>query len=157
MHFDVVCLYLFIHAHKSGGELSIRAELTRLSVCVCMLQMCVCVCASDVCVCVHVLQMCVCACASDVCAGNSARLLLQQSRASFMLASCLRAVLISSPDTWDWTRMHALAVMHRRTLCGQWQNKDAFLYYRYRYFTAWHRCIVSIHIDEFVTSLFAMV
>ncbi len=39
---------------------------------------------------------------SDVCAENfshSARLLLQQSRASYMLAFCLRAVLISSPDT----------------------------------------------------------
>ncbi len=30
-----------------------------------------------------------------------------------MLALCLRAVLISSPGTWDWTRMHALVVMHR--------------------------------------------
>ncbi len=78
-----------------------------------------------------------------------------------MLTLCLRAVLISSPDTWDWTRMHLLEVMHRRTVCenvswtgpaeaqvswtgpaeaqvswtGQWQNKGAFLYYRYRYFT----------------------
>ncbi len=33
-----------------------------------------------------------------------------------MLALCLRAVLISSPDTWDWTRTHALVVMHRWTL-----------------------------------------
>ncbi len=39
-----------------------------------------------------------------------------------MLALCLRAVLISSPDTWDWTRMHALAVMHRWTLC---ENVDS--------------------------------
>ncbi len=63
--------------------------------------------------------------ASDVCAENfshSARLLLQLSRASFMIALCLRAVLISSPDTWDWMRMHALAVMHRRTLC---ENVDS--------------------------------
>ncbi len=68
---------------------------------------------------------CLCACASDVCAENfsySARLLLQQSRASFMLALCLRAVLISSPDTWDWMRMHALAVMHRWTL---YENVDS--------------------------------
>ncbi len=39
---------------------------------------------------------------SDVCAENfshSARLFRQQSRASFMLALCLLAVLISSPDT----------------------------------------------------------
>ncbi len=75
---------------------------------------CLCVCASDV-----------CACASDVCAENfshSTRLLLQQSRAFYMLALCPRAVLISSPDTWVWTRMHALAVMHRRTLC---ENVDS--------------------------------
>ncbi len=68
---------------------------------------------------------CLCACASDVCAENfshSARLLLQQSRASYMLSLCLRAVLISSPDTWDWRRMHALVVIHRRTLC---ENVDS--------------------------------
>ncbi len=124
------------------------------------LQMCAC--ASDVCACfrcvsVRALQMC--ACASDVCAcfrcvsvhalqmcertlqicarktSHSARLLLQQSRASFMLASFLRAVLILSPDMWDWTRMQALVVMHRRTLC---ENVDSVKikvpFYRYRYF-----------------------
>ncbi len=53
-----------------------------------------------------------------------------------MLALCLREVLISSPDTWYWTRMHVLAVMHRRTLC---ENVDSakikvFFYYRYRHF-----------------------
>ncbi len=48
---------------KKAGELSIRAELTRLSVCA--IQMCVCV--HFRCVCVRALQMCVCACASDVC------------------------------------------------------------------------------------------
>ncbi len=74
-------------------------------------------CASDDCVralqmCVRALQMFVRACASDVCVArasdkcaenfsHSARLLLQQSRASFMLALCLRAVLISSPDRRD--------------------------------------------------------
>ncbi len=26
-------------------------------------------------------------------------------------------MLISSPDAWDWRSMHALVVMHRRTLC----------------------------------------
>ncbi len=64
-------------------------------------------------------------CASDVCVENfshSARLLLQQSRASFKLASCLREVFIASPDTWVWTRMHTLAVMHRHTLC---ENVDS--------------------------------
>ncbi len=117
------CLNLFIHAQKSGGELSIRAELTRLSVCVrfrcvCVRFRCVrvrfrCVCVCFRCVCLRVLQ----------CAGifsHSAR--LQQSRAFYLLASCFRAVLISSPDTWDWRRMHALMVMHRRTL---YENVDS--------------------------------
>ncbi len=83
----------------------------------------VCVFASDVCVCEHfscvcVCFRCVCACVLQ-CAENfshSARLLLQQSWAFYTLALCLRAVLISSPDTWDWRRMHVLKVMHRRTL-----------------------------------------
>ncbi len=63
-----------------------------------------------------------CARSSYVCArlagifSHSARLLLQQSRASFMLALWLQAVFISSPDTWDWTRMH------RRTL---YENVDS--------------------------------
>ncbi len=92
------CLNLFIHAQKSGGELSIRAELTRLSVCA--------------------RFRCVCLCTENF--SHIAR--LQQSRASYMLASCFRAVLISSPDTWDWTRMHALMVMHRRTL---YENVDS--------------------------------
>ncbi len=62
---------------------------------------------------------------SNCCSSNfshSARLFRQQSRASFMLALCLRAVLISSPDMWVWTSMHALAVMHRQTLC---ENVDS--------------------------------
>ncbi len=59
---------------------------------------------------------CLCAHASNVC------VLLQQSRASYILALCLRAVLISSPDMWVWMRMHALAVIHRRTLC---ENVDS--------------------------------
>ncbi len=86
--FMLFCLNLFIHAQKSRGELnSVFAQSWR---------------------------GCLCACASDVCAENfshNTRLLLQLSR-----ASCLRAVLISSPGTWDWTRMHALVVMHRWTL-----------------------------------------
>ncbi len=67
----------------------------------------------------------ICACALQMCAcahfSHSVQLLLQQSRAFYMLALCLRAFLISSPKTWDWTRMHALAVMHRRPLC---ENMD---------------------------------
>ncbi len=50
------------------------------------------------------------------------RLFRQQSRASYMLALCLRTVLISSPGTWDWMRRHALVVMHRRTL---YENVDS--------------------------------
>ncbi len=124
MHFDVV-LSEFINScskKRRRAQFSIRAELTRLSVCMCF--RCVCVCA-----------------ASDVCAenfSNIAQLFRQQSRASYMLALCLRAGLISSPDMWDWTRMHALVVMHRQDIiwkCGQCQNKGAFLYYRYLYFT----------------------
>ncbi len=108
--------------------------------------------------CVCARFRCVCVCASDVCAENfshSARLLLQQSRASFMLTSCLRAVLISSPDTWDWMIMHVLKVMHRRTL---YENVDSakikvIFILQISIFYAWHRCImssyiVSIHIDE---------
>ncbi len=101
MHFDEV-LSECIHPcskKRRRAQFSIRAELTRLSVCA--------------------LRMCVRARASDVCVENfshSTRLFRQQCRASFMLALCLRAVLISSPDTWDWTRMHALVIMHRRTL-----------------------------------------
>ncbi len=81
VHFDVV-LSVFIHpcSHKRRrAQFSIRAELTRLSVCmrfrrVCVRFRCVCVCASDVCacalemcVCVCVRFRCVCVCASDVC------------------------------------------------------------------------------------------
>ncbi len=105
MHFDVV-LSEFIHPcskKRRRAQFSIHAELTRLSVFVCTSD--VCVCTSDVCV-----------CTSDVCVFR------QQSRASYMLALCLRAVLMSSPDTWDWRRMHALVVMLRRTLC---ENVDS--------------------------------
>ncbi len=97
----LICLYLLIHAQKIWGELNsvfaLYSSFYRV----------------DTAVCVH-------ARASDVCVENfshSAWLLLQQSRVTFMLALCLRAVLISSSGTWDWTRMHVLAVMHRRTLC----------------------------------------
>ncbi len=65
---------------------------------------------------------CLCARASDVRAPARFRFPRTQSRASYMLTLCLRAVLISSPGTWDWTRMHALVVMHRRTL---YENVDS--------------------------------
>ncbi len=113
-----------------------------MCVCVCARFRCVCVrfrcvCASDVCVCARFRCVCVhfrCVCArfrcvcvraSDVCVGifsHSALLLLKQSRVSYMLALCLRAVLILSPDTLDWTRIHTSAVMHRRTL---YENVDS--------------------------------
>ncbi len=143
------CLNLFIHAQKSGGELSIRAELTRLSVCarfrcVCVRFRCVCVrfrcvCVRFRCVCLRALQ-----CAENF--SHSAR--LQQSRAFYMLASCFRAVLILSPDTWDWTRMHTLMVMHRRTL---YENVDSAkikvpFILQISIFYAWHWCIVSSYI-----------
>ncbi len=53
------------------------------------------------------------------------------------------------PDTWDWTRMHALAVMHRRKLC---ENVDSakiklpFFILQISIFYAWHRCIISSYI-----------
>ncbi len=77
---------------------------------------------------------------SDVCTENlshSAQLLLQQSRASYMPTLCLRAVLILSPDTWDWTRMHALAVMHRQTLC---ENVDSAKIKVSSYIVSIYRC-----------------
>ncbi len=88
-----VCIYSSMHK-KSKGELSIHAELMQLSVCA--------------------LFMCVRACVGIF--SHSARLLLQHSRKFYMLALCLQAVFISSLETWDWTRMHVLAGMHRRTL-----------------------------------------
>ncbi len=117
MHFDVV-LSVFIHPCTKKWR---RDRWRWLSVCA------------------RLRCVCVCARASDLCAGKlltQCDLLLQQSRASFMLTLCLRAVLISSPDTWDWTRMHALLVMHRRTLCENVDlSKLKVPFYRYRYFT----------------------
>ncbi len=131
----MLCLNLFIHAQKSGGELNLVFTQSWCG--------------------------CLCACASDACAENfshSMQLLHQQSRASYMLALCLRAVLISSPGTWDWTRMHALVVMHRRTL---YENVDSakikVLFYTTDIdilrMTLMHRIVIhcidiSIHIDE---------
>ncbi len=91
-----------------------------LQMCARALQMCaraLQMCARALQMCASALQMCV-QCVENF--SHSAR--LQQSRASYMLALCLRAVLISSPDTWDWRRMHALVVMHRRTL---YENVDS--------------------------------
>ncbi len=139
-------------------------------VCVRALQMCVCVCALQMCVrvfqmcvCARASDVCVCVCASDVCArvsdvcagivSHSARLLLQQSRASYTLASFLRAVLISSPDAWDWTRINALVVMHRRTLHENVDSaKIKVPFYKYRYLTrgidASYRHTLYRYIDE---------
>ncbi len=102
----LICLHLLIHAqiqHMLNSVFALYSSFYRV----------------DAAVCVR-------ARASDVCVENfshSAWLLLQQSRGTFMLALCLRAVLISSSGTWDWTRMHALAVMHWRTLC---ENVDRY-------------------------------
>ncbi len=149
--------------HKKAEESSVFTQTWRGCLCARASDVCVCVRFRCVCVCVRTLQMCVClcACASDVCAGNfshSAQLLLQQSRTSFMLAPCLRAVLISSPDTWDWTRMHALVVIHRRTLCEKvhsakikvpFYTTDIYiLRVASMHRIVIHRIDISIHIDE---------
>ncbi len=115
------CIFVWIYSSilkRRRAQFSIRAELMRLSVCV------------------HF---------RCVCFSHSARLFRQQSRAFYMLALCRRAVLISSLGTWDWTRMHALVVMHRRTL---YENVDSAkikvpFYTQILIFYAWHRCIVS--------------
>ncbi len=114
MHFDVV-LSVFIHPCTQKRRRDQYSRRVDGGVCVCALQMCVCVCVctSDVCVCVCVcaLQMCVCARSSYVCARLRGNLLTQRTTVTPTIPSVL-----SSPGTWDWTRMHALAVMHRRTL-----------------------------------------
>ncbi len=118
-------------------QMSVRAlqmSVRALQMCARALQMCaraLQMCARALQMCARALQMCARALQMSVralqmcvqCVENfshSAR--LQQSRAFYMLALCLRAVLISSPDTWDWRRMHALMVMHRRTL---YENVDS--------------------------------
>ncbi len=131
-----VCIYSSMHKKKRR-----RAQYSR---------------RVDAAVCVRALHICVRACTGIF--SHSARLLIQQSRAFYMLALWLKAVFISSPDTWDWTRMYALVVMHRRTL---YENVDS-VKIKVRFYTtdinilrvaSMHRivihCIdVSIHIDE---------
>ncbi len=142
MHFDVV-LAEFIHpcTNKSWGEVnSVSTQSWRGCLCacfrcvcacfrcVCACFRCVCACASDVCV--RVLQMCVCVCFRCV----RGKLLTQRATVTPTIPS-VQAVLISSPDTWDWTRIHALVVMHRRTLCENVDSaKIKVPFYRYRYF-----------------------
>ncbi len=66
-----------------------------------------------------------------------------------MLTLCLRAVLISSLDTWDWTRMNALVVMHRQTLCENVDSakiKVSFYTTEISIFYTWHWCIVLSYI-----------
>ncbi len=108
MHFDVV-LSEFIHPcskKRRRAQFSIRAELTRLSEC-----------TRFRCACVHALQTCVRKSyhTARECATNNPEC-LKCSPCAF--GQCLYRV----PDTWDWTRMHALAVMHRRILC---ENVDS--------------------------------
>ncbi len=57
--------------------------------------------------------------------------------------------------TWDWTRMHALVVMHRWTLCENVDSakiKVPFIL-QISIFYAWHRCIVSSHIVSIYRSI----
>ncbi len=141
MHFDVVLTEFISPCSKIGGELNlVFVQLTRLSVCM-----------RFRCVCVRFR----CACTENF--SHGVRLFRQQSRAFYMLASCLQVVLISSPGTWDWTWMHTLVVIHRRTLCENVDSaKIKVPFYTtdidILYFMP-HRCIlssyiVSIHIDE---------
>ncbi len=154
MHFDVV--------------LSVFVQLTWLSVCVHFRCVCVCVCvracvractSDEMCVCVHFRCVCVCVCARQMCAQKTSQLLdCYSNNLERFICSCLRAVLTSSPDTWDWTRMHGLAVMHRRTFC---ENVDSAKIKVTFYTTdidilrvaSMHRIVIhcidiSIHIDE---------
>ncbi len=108
---------------------------------------------------------CLCARSSYVCARLRGNLLTQRATVpptipsvSFMLALWLQAVFKSRPDTWDWTRMHALVVMHRWTL---YENVDSVKIKVSFYTTdiyilrvaSMHRIVIhcidiSIHIDE---------
>ncbi len=133
------CLNLFIHAQKSGGELNLVFVQSWRG----------CLCAHFGCVCVRVLQMCAWKTshtARDCSANNPERLL------------CSPCVFGQSPDTWDWTRMQVLVVMHRRTLN---ENVDSAKIKVAFYTTdidilrvaSMHRIVIhcidiSIHIDE---------
>ncbi len=87
--------------------------------------------------------------ASDVCAENF-------SHSARLLYACLvpsgNRVL---NDTWVWTRVHALAIMHRRTLC---ENVDSAKL-KVPFYTidtdiyAWHRRIVSSYIVSIYWSI----
>ncbi len=138
MHFDVV-LSVFIHpcSKKRRAQFSIRAELTRLSVCVrfrcvcvralqmCVraIQMCVCVC---VCVCVHArfryvcvctctraIQMCVCVC---VCVCVCARA-IQMCASDFHAHNPER--LICSPCAFGQSLYRVLTCEFERE-CTRW-------------------------------------
>ncbi len=126
--------------------------------CVCVRALQMCVCARFRCVrvralqmCVRALQMCVRACASDVCARASVRgkLLTQRSTVTSTIPSVFyaRLVLSGSPYIESWyVRLNVLVVMHRRTFCENVDRaKIKVTFYKYRYFNAWHRCIVSIY------------
>ncbi len=110
---NFVCIYSSMQKKRKRAQFSIRT----VSLSVCMRFRCV--------------------CAENF--SHSTWLFRKQSRASFMLALCLRQVLILSPDKWVWTRMHVLAVMHRWTIC---ENVDSakikvpiYTIDRYWYFT----------------------
>ncbi len=99
---------------------------------------------------------CLCTRASDVCAGKRSTVTPTIPSVFYAFGQSLYRVLI---DTWDWTRMHALVVMHRRTLC---ENVDSAIIKVPFYTTniyilcvaSMHRIImyryidISIHIDE---------
>ncbi len=99
MHFDVV-LSIYSSMLKKSEESSVDAAVCLRALRVCARFRCVCVCALQMCVCA--LQVCVCVCARASVRGKlltQRATVTQQSRAFYMLSSCVRAVLISSPDT----------------------------------------------------------
>ncbi len=92
----------------------------------------------DAAVCVRALQMCVCVC---VCVRARGKLLTQRATVTPTIPSVLYAGLVPSGSAYieSWlnenARVGGNALTDIMCKCGQCQNKDAFLYDRYRYFT----------------------
>ncbi len=138
--FRCVCVHVL--------QLCVCVRANQMCGCACASDVCVCACASDACVCVRVIQMCVCVRALQMCVRETSHTACNCSANNPKHRLCSPPVLISSPDTWDWKRMHALVVMHRRTLCKNVDRakiKVPFIR-QISIFYAWHRCIVSSHI-----------
>ncbi len=82
------------------------------------------------------------------------KLLTQHSTVTPTIPSVVYARF--GPGTWDWTRIHALVVMHRRTLCENVDSakiKVPFYTTEIKKNSPWHRIVIhridiTIHIDE---------